>query len=119
MRENPGRYWRAVTVMAMIRLGWQPPIPDDRIAARMLDDMGLSGYRMGEKHLTTNATIDLSPYQVEVLAALAEGKSQPQIAEERAVSLDTIATYVKVIRSKLGAKSTTHAVAVAIRRGLI
>ena len=62
---------------------------------------------------------DLTEREREVLALLAEGLSNPDIAERLIVSRSTIKFHVSSILSKLGAGSRTEAVAVAVKEGLL
>jgi DNA-binding CsgD family transcriptional regulator len=55
----------------------------------------------------------------EVLDLLAQGRTDPQIAELLGLSPATVQTHVRNAKSKLGARTRSHAVAIAIGRGLI
>lgn len=57
--------------------------------------------------------------QLEVLKHLAEGKTNSQIASAMCYSQQSVKRHVSIIMRKLKADSRTHAVALAIRRGLI
>ena len=61
----------------------------------------------------------LSPREQDVLAGLAEGLSNKQIARQLAVSEHTVKFHVNAILGKLGAQSRTEAVVRATRAGLI
>jgi DNA-binding NarL/FixJ family response regulator len=54
----------------------------------------------------------------EVLAQLAEGKTNKEIARELAVTQETAKTYVKRVLAKLGVENRTEAAIVAISSGL-
>lgn len=62
---------------------------------------------------------DLSSREREVLALLAEGLSNPAIAERLMISLSTAEFHVSNILGKLGVASRTEAVALAIRHKLV
>ena len=62
---------------------------------------------------------ELTRREREVLALLADGASNREIASSLGIAARTVAVYVTSILSKFGAESRTEAVAMAIRRGLI
>ena len=61
----------------------------------------------------------LSPRERQILALLAEGRTQGQIASALVISPKTVATHIQHILSKLGVQSRAQAVAVAFQRGLV
>ena len=61
----------------------------------------------------------LSPRERQILALLAEGRTQGQIASALVISSKTVATHIQHILSKLGVQSRAQAVAVAFQRGLV
>lgn len=60
----------------------------------------------------------LSPREREVLALLAEGASNKEIALALSLSVHTVKFHVASLTEKLGARSRVEAVAIAIRGGL-
>jgi two-component system, NarL family, response regulator len=62
---------------------------------------------------------ELTPREVEVLRSIAAGNSNKMTAGELSVTEETIKGHVKNILSKLGANDRTHAVTIAIKRGII
>ncbi|MBC7938437.1 MAG: response regulator transcription factor [Chitinophagaceae bacterium] len=62
---------------------------------------------------------ELSRRELEVLRQMATGKSNKEIARITNITEGTVKFHVTAVMAKLGAKSRTEAVAVAIRRGLI
>jgi DNA-binding CsgD family transcriptional regulator/ketosteroid isomerase-like protein len=56
----------------------------------------------------------LSPREREVLSRLAEGRTIPEIADELVLSPLTIRTHVRNAKDKLRARTTAHAVAIAL-----
>ncbi len=62
---------------------------------------------------------DLTPREMEVLALMIEGLSNPQIAERLVISHSTVKFHVSSILSKLGVSSRTEAVSVALQNNLL
>jgi DNA-binding NarL/FixJ family response regulator len=61
----------------------------------------------------------LTEREVEVLGHIADGKSNKQIAYDLSINEETAKTHVKNILAKLHANDRTHAVTLALRRGII
>lgn len=57
--------------------------------------------------------------ETQILQHIARGYSNRQIAAELEISDETVKTHVKNLLLKLGASDRTHAVAIALRRGII
>jgi DNA-binding NarL/FixJ family response regulator len=62
---------------------------------------------------------ELTPREIEVLRSIAAGNSNKMIADKLSVTEETIKGHVKNILSKLGANDRTHAVTIALKRGII
>src|ERR1700692_588198 len=61
----------------------------------------------------------LSPRELEVLKAVAAGKSNKEIGSQLFISEGTVKTHVESLLDKLGAATRTSAVKAALRRGLV
>lgn len=61
----------------------------------------------------------LSAREIEVLKKVADGNTNLRISQKLYISEDTVKTHLKNIMSKLGANDRTHAVAIALKRGII
>lgn len=61
----------------------------------------------------------LTPRELQILTLVAGGRSNKWIAHELAISEDTVKGHVSNILSKLNANDRTHAVTLAIKRGVI
>lgn len=61
----------------------------------------------------------LSEREIEVLREVAAGNSNKMVAQRLAVSEETVKAHMKNILSKLGANDRTHAVTIALKRGII
>jgi len=68
------------------------------------------------EHVTDDA---LSEREIEVLRSVAMGSSNKIVASHLGVSEATVKSHLRNILSKLGANDRTHAVTIAIKRGLI
>ena len=62
---------------------------------------------------------NLSPREYEVLAIIAEGRTNREIAERLFISERTVAVHVRNILAKLGVSGRVEATSVAIRLGLV
>lgn len=61
----------------------------------------------------------LSPRERDTMIYLGMGEARSRIAEKMKISEHTLRAYIDSARYKLGAANTTHAVAIAISRGVI
>jgi DNA-binding NarL/FixJ family response regulator len=61
----------------------------------------------------------LSHREIDVLVAIAAGKSNKTVASTLGIGEETVKMHVKAILAKLGANDRTHAVTLAIKRGII
>ncbi|HEX6878464.1 MAG TPA: AAA family ATPase [Nocardioidaceae bacterium] len=63
--------------------------------------------------------VALTPREREILALVAEGRSNGEIAKQLFISVKTVSVHVSNILAKLGASGRTEAVALARRQGLL
>lgn len=68
------------------------------------------------EHLSDEA---LTAREIDVLSRVAGGNRNRDIADELAISEETVKVHMKHIMEKLGASDRTQAVAIALRRGII
>jgi len=61
----------------------------------------------------------LTSRELEVLRLIGAGKANKLIASDLAITEETVKGHVKNILSKLGASDRTHAVTIALKRGII
>lgn len=108
---TPEKRKRALAIKGLIEQGWSPPPPTDAVALRMIEDLVLAG-QYGQ-------TNDLTPREVGLLQLLADGHTSETCATRLGLSVETVKERVKMIRRKLGAKNTPHAVAIAFRSGVL
>jgi DNA-binding NarL/FixJ family response regulator len=68
------------------------------------------------EHHTDDA---LTQREVEVLRQVAAGNANKMIADQLAISEETVKAHMRSILSKLGANDRTHAVTIGLKRGII
>ena len=61
----------------------------------------------------------LTEREIAVLKVVAAGNTNRDVADMLAISLETVKQHMKNIASKLGTRDRAHAVAIAIKRGII
>jgi DNA-binding NarL/FixJ family response regulator len=61
----------------------------------------------------------LTRREIEVLQLVAAGNPNKLVADQLSVTEDTVKMHVKSILSKLGANDRTHAVTIAVKRGIM
>ena len=62
---------------------------------------------------------DLTSRELQVLQLIRDGNKNKQIADQLFISENTVNFHIKNIVDKLGANDRTHAVTIAVRRGLL
>ncbi len=62
---------------------------------------------------------DLTARELEVLRLIRDGHRNKQIADQLAIAETTVNFHIKNLVDKLGANDRTHAVTIAVRRGLL
>ena len=92
------------------------PVDPGELLARVRRLAGRRGGRGRSDAATAAGRFEaLTPREREVLSLLADGSSQEQIAEALFISPKTVATHIQRILTKLGVRSRTQAVALALR----
>ena len=86
-------------------------------ARPMLDELTAQGSAPAPATGAQAAT--LTPREGEILALVAEGRSNGEIGKQLFISTKTVSVHVSNILAKLEAASRTEAAAVARRRGLL
>lgn len=85
-------------------------------AVRLLDDLKALGSTPVRSESAPGA---LTPRETEILALVAEGRSNGEIAKQLFISAKTVSVHVSNILGKLDAAGRTEAAAIARRRGLL
>lgn len=82
----------------------------------------------GRRYLTSEVAMDLAAHvsdeflsdrELHVLKLVAAGTSNKRVAAELGISEDTVKTHMRKILGKLGANDRTHAVSLALQRGIL
>jgi DNA-binding NarL/FixJ family response regulator len=83
---------------------------------------------LGQKRLTPEIAAEIAEHatddlltgrEIEVLQLVAAGFGNKTIAAELSIAEDTVKGYLKNIMAKLSARDRTHAVTIALKRGVI
>ncbi|WP_395690523.1 AAA family ATPase [Nocardioides sp.] len=85
-------------------------------AVRLLDDLRALGSAPVRGESAPDA---LTPRETEILALVAEGRSNGEIGRQLFISTKTVSVHVSNILAKLDAAGRTEAAAIARRRGLV
>ena len=72
-----------------------------------------------EQQDVAHSITSLSERELEILSLVAEGRTDNEIGIRLCMSAKTVSWYVKEIRARFGARSRTHAVALAMRQGIL
>lgn len=62
---------------------------------------------------------ELTEREIEVLQLLTQGASNPQIAEELVITVNTVKTHIRHILTKLQLENRTQAAAYAVQKGMV
>ena len=95
------------------------PVDAGELLARVRRSLRRVGAPTADGNGRRNGDFSLSPREREILALLADGKTQKQIASALVISPKTVATHIQHLLSKLGVHSRAQAVAIAFQLGLV
>src|SRR5260370_42616016 len=91
-----------LAVIRSVTAGKRPVPPE--VAARLAEHLGEE---------------DLTARELEVLGLIRDGYRNKQIADQLSIAETTVNFHIKNLVDKLGANDRTHAVTIALRRGLL
>ena len=100
------------------RIGWTDPARREDALERVARDLARVG-EVGEGHLRTTFTDELSPSELRAMRAASYGLTAPMIADLHVTTEATVRTQLRSAILKLKAKNLTHAVALCVRAGLV
>lgn len=92
------------------------PLADVILVARSVDAPRLVTATQGADSVETTV---LTNREREILALLADGLGNKQIAARLGISTNTVKTHLELLFDKLGVSSRAEAVATGVRRGLL
>jgi DNA-binding NarL/FixJ family response regulator len=113
-------------VLSALRSGVQAYLLKSTLRRELLDT--IRAVHNGQKRIPPEIAAQVAEHacddpltsrELEVLALIAEGKANKLIASDLAITEETVKGHVKNILSKLGASDRTHAVTIALKRGVI
>lgn len=133
LAETPGAriivlttYEGDVQAMRALKVGARAFLLKSSLRRELLDAIRL--VHVGRRYVPTEiaqeiaihaAEDPLSEREIEILKLVASGKANKTIASDLSLSEDTVKAHLRNVFSKLDVNDRTHAVTVAIRRGII
>ena len=115
-----------VQVSRALRSGARGYLLKDMLRKELLET--IRAVHAGHKRLSSEAANEiaehamdhvLTPRETDVLRLVANGNANKEIATQLGLTEETVKHHVKNILPKLGAHDRTHAVTIALRRGII
>jgi len=89
------------------------------VTRRLIGQFAQLRRERGEAEATSERLAALTPRETQVLRLLAEGLSNPEIADRLTVTEETVKTHVSRVLGKLGLRDRTQAVVTAYESGLV
>jgi len=131
--EHPGAvivvlstYKTDVQALRALRAGARGYLLKDALAAELANT--IRAVHGGRRHVTQAIAAEIAAHvdvdslterEIAVLKAVAAGNSNRDVALKLDISLETVKQHLKNIAGKLDTRDRTHAVAIAIKRGII
>jgi two-component system, NarL family, response regulator len=119
-------YTGDVQVLRALRGGAQGYILKGHVHRELLET--IRAVHAGKKRIPPEVAAELADHaaednltsrEIDVLRLIASGNANKVIADQLSISEETVKTHVTNILSKLGANDRTHAVTIALKRGII
>ena len=115
-----------VQALGALKAGARGYLLKNLIRTELMD--AIRAVHAGQRHIPRDIADELAAHvtdeglsqrEIEVLRHIARGNSNRRIADQLFISEDTVKAHVKNIMAKLFANDRTHAVTIAIKRGII
>ena len=115
-----------VQVTRALRAGARAYLLKGLLRKELLDT--IRAVHAGQKRLTPEVAVEIAEHatddaltarEIDVLRLVAGGNANKEIAAHLSIAEDTVKGYVKNILAKLSARDRTHAVTIALKRGMI
>jgi len=115
-----------VQVTRALKAGARAYILKGRLAGELLET--IRAVHAGQKRIPSEVAADIAEHagesglterEMEVLRLIAGGNANKEIAAKFSITEETVKSRVSNILSKLGANDRTHAVTIALKRGII
>ena len=119
-------YMGDVQIVRALKAGAQGYLLKSLLHKELLD--AIRSVHAGKRILTPELSVEVASHaiddsltsaEVSVLRLIANGNANKQIADQLSISEETVKSRVKSILSKLDANDRTHAVTIALKRGII
>lgn len=119
-------YTGDVQILRALKAGAQAYLLKSTLRRELLDT--IRAVHGGQRRIPAEVAVQLAEHaaddpltsrEIEVLRLIAVGKANKLVASDLAISEETVKGHVKNILSKLGACDRTHAVTIALKRGII
>jgi DNA-binding NarL/FixJ family response regulator len=115
-----------VGILRALKAGAQAYLLKSVLRRELLDT--IRAVHKGQKRIPLEVAAQLAEHaaddlltsrETEVLRLIAAGKANKVVAGDLSITEETVKSHVKSILSKLGASDRTHAVTIALKRGII
>lgn len=115
-----------VQVLRALKAGAMGYLLKSMLRTELADAIGR--VHAGQRHIPPEIAIELAAHidadslsarETEVLGLVADGNSNKRVAQALGIAEETVKAHMSTVLGKLGARDRTHAVTIAIRRGIL
>ena len=115
-----------VQILKALKAGAQGYLLKGSLRKELLE--AVRAVHAGRKRMSPEAANQVAHYmsdsaltlrEIEVLELIAQGSANKIVADRLSITEDTVKAHVRSILSKLGANDRTHAVTIALKRGIL